>query len=70
MNKETYDFESYIELCKPVNDLVVVNVHKERTICVEHTDPENVINVVRMLSADHFENITYIQAMKKAVGLR
>ena len=40
-----------------------------RTICVEHTDPENVINVVRMLEADKFENINYIQAMKKAVGL-
>lgn len=92
MDKEAYDFESYIELCKTVKDLVVVDVYKERsiyvineaiveiaetkfngvpmrTICVEHTDPENVINVVRMLGADHFENINYIQAMKKAVGL-
>lgn len=92
MDKEAYDFEAYIELCKSVKDLVVVDVYKERsiyvineaiveiaetkfngvpmrTICVEHTDPENVINVVRMLEADKFENINYIQAMKKAVGL-
>lgn len=92
MDKEAYDFEAYIELCKTVKDLVVVDVYKERsiyvineaiveiaettfngvpmrTICVEHTDPENVINVVRMLGAEHFENINYIQAMKKAVGI-
>ena len=92
MDKDAYDFEAYIELCKSVKDLVVVDVYKERsiyvineaiveiaetkfngvpmrTICVEHTDPENVINVVRMLGADHFENINYIQAMKKAVGI-
>lgn len=92
MDKEAYDFEAYIELCKTVKDLVVVDVYKERsiyvineaiveiaetkfngvpmrTICVEHADPENVINVVRMLEADKFENINYIQAMKKAVGL-
>jgi len=92
MDKEAYDFEAYIALCKTVKDLVVVDVYKERsiyvineaiveiaettfngvpmrTICVEHTDPENVINVVRMLGADHFENINYIQAMKKAVGI-
>ena len=92
MDKEAYDFEAYIELCKTVKDLVVVDVYKERsiyvineaiveiaettfngvpmrTICVEHTDPENVINVVRMLGAENFENINYIQAMKKAVGI-
>ena len=92
MDKEAYDFEAYIELCKSIKDLVVVDVYKERsiyvineaiveiaetkfngvpmrTICVEHTDPENVINVVRMLGAEGFENINYIQAMKKAVGL-
>jgi len=92
MDKDAYDFEAYIELCKTVKDLVVVDVYKERsiyvineaiveiaetkfngvpmrTICVEHTDPENVINVVRMLGLENFENINYIQAMKKAVGL-
>ena len=92
MDKEAYDFEAYIELCKTVKDLVVVDVYKERsiyvineaiveiaettfngvpmrTVCVEHADPENVINVVRMLGAENFENINYIQAMKKAVGL-
>jgi len=40
-----------------------------RTICVEHEDPQNVINTVRQLSLDGFENINYIKAMKKAVGM-
>ncbi len=40
-----------------------------RTVCVEHEDPQNVINTVRQLSLDGFENINYIKAMKKAVGM-
>lgn len=40
-----------------------------RTICVEHIDPENVIGVVRSLGLEGYENINYIQAMKKAVGI-
>lgn len=40
-----------------------------RTICVEHEDPENVINTVRQLHLDGFENINYLRAMKMAVGL-
>ena len=31
---EAYDFEAYIELCKTVKDLVVVDVYKERSIYV------------------------------------
>lgn len=41
-----------------------------RTVCVEHTDPALVIATVRELEADGFENINYINAMKKAVGLK
>lgn len=40
-----------------------------RTVCVEHEDPENVINTVRQLSLEGFENINYIRAMKQAVGM-
>lgn len=40
-----------------------------RTICVEHEDPVNVINTVRQLSLENFENINYIRAMKMAVGM-
>jgi len=41
-----------------------------RTICVEHTDPANVIATVRELGLEGFENINYINAMKTAVGMR
>ena len=40
-----------------------------RTICVEHTDPALVMQTVRELGAEGFENINYINAMKKAVGV-
>jgi len=41
-----------------------------RTVCVEHTDPVNVIKTVRQLGLEGFENINYISAMKTAVGIR
>ena len=34
MDAEAYDFAAYIELCKSQNDLVVVDVYKERSIYV------------------------------------
>jgi exopolyphosphatase/guanosine-5'-triphosphate,3'-diphosphate pyrophosphatase len=40
-----------------------------RTVCVEHTDPVNVINTVRELELTKFDNINYINAMKCAVGM-
>ena len=40
-----------------------------RTICVEHADPENVINTVRELGLENLPNINYISAMKSAVGM-
>ena len=40
-----------------------------RTICVEHEDPQNVINTVRQLNLDRYENINYLRAMKDAVGM-
>ena len=40
-----------------------------RTVCVEHTDPDNVIATVRELWLIGFDNINYINAMKTAVGM-
>jgi len=40
-----------------------------RTVCVEHTDPVNVINTVRELELVGFKNINYINAMKSAVRM-
>jgi hypothetical protein len=41
-----------------------------QTICVEHADPELVMATVRELGLDHLENINYIKAMKRIVGIR
>ncbi len=41
-----------------------------QTIAVEHADPELVIKTVRKLGLDHYENINYIKAMKRQVGLK
>ena len=40
-----------------------------RTICVEHTDPELVMKVVKDLGVAKLPNINYLKAMKQAVGL-
>ena len=40
-----------------------------QTICVEHEDPELVMNTVRQLGMEDLPNINYIQAMKKTVGM-
>ena len=34
------------------------------TICVEHTDPQRVAAVVRMLGLDGMPNISYVKALK------
>lgn len=43
---------------------------QDRTVCVEHIDPQLVISTVRELGLEAFENMNYIHAMKRAVGLR
>ena len=48
---------------------VTFNDTPTRTICVEHEDPQNVINTVRQLNLDRYENINYLRAMKDAVGM-
>lgn len=40
-----------------------------RTVCVEHIDPELVIKVVRSLGLEGYPNINYLRAMKQAVGM-
>ena len=40
-----------------------------RTVCVEHADPANVMNTVRELGLEGMPNINYIRAMKQAVGM-
>ena len=40
-----------------------------RTICVEHIDPELVMKVVRELGVQGYPNINYLKAMKQAVGM-
>ncbi|HAV21337.1 MAG: hypothetical protein QM391_02180 [Bacillota bacterium] len=40
-----------------------------QTICVEHEDPALVMETVRKLGLESFDNINYIVAMKRAVGM-
>jgi hypothetical protein len=40
-----------------------------RTVAVEQEDPQRVIELVRALKLDRFENINYLRAMKSAVGM-
>ena len=40
-----------------------------RTICVEHEDPALIMKVVKSLGLEGKENVNYIQAMKKSVGM-
>ncbi|MCL2527838.1 MAG: hypothetical protein FWE42_05390 [Defluviitaleaceae bacterium] len=91
--QDNYTYDEFLEkVIAPCNDLLVVDVYKERygyeinqatveiaetkfngvpmrTICVEHTDPENVMATVRQLGLYGLENINYINAMKTAVGM-
>ncbi len=41
-----------------------------QTIAVEHADPDLVLKTVNKLGLDHYENINYIKAMKRQVGLQ
>ncbi len=40
-----------------------------QTIAVEHADPERVIKTVQALKLNHLENINYIKAMKRQIGI-
>ena len=59
-----------------INDAIVeianatFNGVPDRTVCVEHIDPALVIKTVRELGLEGYQNINYIQAMKRAVGLK
>jgi len=93
LERTSYSFDQYInELVKPCEDLVAVDVKKERlgymingtiveiaevnfngkpyrTIAVEHEDPKLVYDTVCELGLNDHENINYLRAMKKSVGM-
>ena len=75
LKKDAYTFRQYIdELILPVPDLKVVHVvtfdgKPTRTVAVEQEDPQRVIDTVRSLKLERFENINYLRAMKSAVGM-
>ncbi len=48
---------------------VMFDENKLKTLAVEHTDPKLVVNTVRKLGLEKFENINYIKAMKRTFGL-
>ena len=58
-----------------VNDCIVeiaevrFDQYETKTIAVEHTNPELVIQTVRELELSDFENINYIKVMKQSVGM-
>jgi hypothetical protein len=41
----------------------------ERTVAVEMEDPDAVIRTVRQLGLDGFENVNYLKALKRSVGM-
>jgi hypothetical protein len=49
---------------------VTVNNIPTRTIAVELEDPKTVIDTVKSLGLDKFENINYLKGLKKAVGMK
>lgn len=48
---------------------VTFNGKPIKTIAVEHANPELVISTVKKLGLDHYENVNYIKAMKRSIGL-
>lgn len=58
-----------------INDCIVeiaevtFNERPIKTIAVEHPDPELVINTVKELGLIDYENVNYIKAMKRSVGM-
>lgn len=68
VHKERYIFTINMAIVEIAD--TTFNGVADRTICVEHTDPAVVMKTVRELGLEGYENINYIQAMKRAVGLR
>jgi hypothetical protein len=48
---------------------VLINGARVATIGVESTDPERVLRAVRAIGLDGVENINYLQAIKRIIGL-
>lgn len=68
VSKERFIYTINMAIVEIAN--VAFNGVPTRTVCVEHADPEVVMKTVRELGLEGFVNINYIQAMKKAVGMK
>lgn len=71
---EIVNVEKVRHICKIEGTTVEIaetqfNGVPNRTICVEHIDPELVMKVVRELGVEALPNINYLKAMKMAVGM-
>lgn len=71
---EIVNVEKVRHICKIEDTTVEIaetqfNGVPNRTICVEHIDPELVMKVVRELGVEALPNINYLKAMKMAVGM-
>ena len=92
LGQDSYTFDEFIELLNTTDDIVSVNVHKERygfsvdgviceygkilfngamveTTCVESEDYVAMERVIDKLEIDGFENINYLKAAKRVVGM-
>ena len=92
LGQDSYTFDEFIELLNTTDDIVSVNVHKERygfsvdgviceygkilfngamveTTCVESEDYVAMERVIDKLEIGGFENINYLKAAKRVVGM-
>ncbi|MEN8188660.1 MAG: hypothetical protein ABFS19_02345 [Thermodesulfobacteriota bacterium] len=92
LSQPTYTFEEFIELLKTTDDVVSVDVHKERygfsvagviceygrilfngamveTTCVESEDYAAMEEVIDKLEINDLENVNYLKAAKRVVGM-
>jgi len=92
LGQESYTFDEFITLLKTTDDVVSVDVHKERygfsvdgmiceygrilfngamleTTCVESEDYATMEQVIEKLAISSFENVNYLKAAKRVVGM-
>ncbi len=92
LQQDSYTFDEFITLLKSTDDVVSVDVHKERygfsvdgmiceygkilfngamveTTCVESEDYATMKEVIDKLEISGFENINYLKAAKRVVGM-
>jgi len=92
LSQDSYTFDEFLELVKNTDDVVSVDVHKERygftvdgviceygkiqfngalieTVCVESDDYAAMEKVIDKLEVGGFENVNYLKAAKRVVGM-